>query len=152
MWHPRPGLTPISGKSRRWLMMAWCLFGSRTYAITLRRTLDSKFTCIYVDSLYTPWFASDSLVCKLLHDLEMTIWVVWSVEIKTCITVASWWARLRLNRLLRRRSKKTSKLCVTGLCAGNSPVIGPVTRKMFPFWWRHHGTNNGQFLWHHMKY
>ena len=27
-----------------------------------------------------------------------------------------------LNRLFRRRSKKTSKLHVTGLCAGNSPV------------------------------
>ena len=44
-----------------------------------------------------------------------------------------------LNRLFRRRSKKTSKLRVTGLCAGNSPVTdqfpaqGPVTRKMFPF-------------------
>ena len=29
-----------------------------------------------------------------------------------------------LNRLLRRRSKKTSKLLVTGLCEGNSPVTG----------------------------
>ena len=44
-----------------------------------------------------------------------------------------------LNRLFRRRSKKTSKLHVTGLCAGNSPgsVNSPhkwsVTRKMFPF-------------------
>ena len=44
-----------------------------------------------------------------------------------------------LNRLLRRRSKKTSKLRVTGLCVGNSPGPvnsphkGPVTRKMFPF-------------------
>ena len=28
------------------------------------------------------------------------------------------------NRLFRRRSKKTSKLRVTGLCAGNSPVTG----------------------------
>ena len=28
-----------------------------------------------------------------------------------------------LNRLFRRRSKKTSKLRVTGFCAGNSPVI-----------------------------
>ena len=34
-----------------------------------------------------------------------------------------------LNRLFRRRSKKTSKLRVTVLCEGNSPV----TRKMFPF-------------------
>ena len=44
-----------------------------------------------------------------------------------------------LNRLFRRRSKKTTKLRVTGLCAGNSPgpVNSPhkwrVTRKMFPF-------------------
>ena len=28
------------------------------------------------------------------------------------------------NRLFRRRAKKTSKLRVTGLCAGNSPVTG----------------------------
>ena len=44
-----------------------------------------------------------------------------------------------LNRLFGRRSKKTSKLRVTGLCVGNSPRPvnsphkGPVTRKMFPF-------------------
>ena len=44
-----------------------------------------------------------------------------------------------LNRLFRRRSKKTSTLRITGLCAGNSPGPvnsphkGPVTRKMFPF-------------------
>ena len=43
------------------------------------------------------------------------------------------------NRLFRCRSKKTSKLRVTGLCVGkspgpvNSPHKGPVTRKMFPF-------------------
>ena len=38
-----------------------------------------------------------------------------------------------LNGLFRRRPKKTPKLCVTGLCAGNSPHKGPVTRKTFPF-------------------
>ena len=44
-----------------------------------------------------------------------------------------------LNRLFRRRSKKTSKLWVTGLCVGNSPGLvnsphkGPVMRKMFLF-------------------
>ena len=44
-----------------------------------------------------------------------------------------------LSRLFRRRTKKTSKLRVTGLCVGNSPGPvtsphkGPVTRKMFPF-------------------
>ena len=29
-----------------------------------------------------------------------------------------------LNRLFRRRSKETSRLCVSGLCEGNWPVIG----------------------------
>ena len=39
-----------------------------------------------------------------------------------------------LNRLFRRRSQKTSKLRVTGLCGPvNSPHKWPVTRKMFPF-------------------
>ena len=44
-----------------------------------------------------------------------------------------------LNRLFKRRSRKTSKIRVTGLCVGNlkgpmnSPHKGPVTRKMFPF-------------------
>ena len=49
-----------------------------------------------------------------------------------------------LNRLFRRRSKKTSKLRVTGLCAGNSPVTGefPDQRashaQNVSIWWRHH--------------
>ena len=43
------------------------------------------------------------------------------------------------------RSKKTSKLRVTGLCAGNSPVAGEFPAQMtcnaekFSIWWRHHG-------------
>ena len=49
-----------------------------------------------------------------------------------------------LNRLFRRRSKKTSKLCVAGLCAGNSPVTGEFPAQMasngenVSIWWRHH--------------
>ena len=35
-----------------------------------------------------------------------------------------------LNRLFRRRSKKTSKLRITGLCAGNSPVTGEFPAQM----------------------
>ena len=44
-----------------------------------------------------------------------------------------------LNLMLKRRSKKTWKLRVTGVCEGNplvtggSPHKGPVTWKMFPF-------------------
>ena len=49
-----------------------------------------------------------------------------------------------LNHLFRRRSKKTSKLCVTGLCEGNSPVTGefPAQRasntENVSIWWPHH--------------
>ena len=49
-----------------------------------------------------------------------------------------------LNRLFRRRSKKTSKLRVTGLCAGNSPRTGEFPAQMaciaenVSIWWRHY--------------
>ena len=49
-----------------------------------------------------------------------------------------------LNRLFRRRSNKTSKLCVTGLCVANSPGTGefPAQRANYAenvsIWWRHH--------------
>ena len=49
-----------------------------------------------------------------------------------------------LNRLFRRKSQKTSKLHVTGLCAGNSPVTGEFPAQMasnaenVSIWWRHH--------------
>ena len=49
-----------------------------------------------------------------------------------------------LNCLFRRISKKTSKLRVTGFCAGNSPMTGefPVQRasndENVSIWWRNH--------------
>ena len=52
-----------------------------------------------------------------------------------------------LNCLFWRRSKKTSKLRVTGLCAGNSPMTGEFLAQMasnaenVPIRWRHHDSN-----------
>ena len=49
-----------------------------------------------------------------------------------------------INRLFRRRSKKTSKLGVIGLCEGNSPVTGDFHAQrasnadIVSIWWRHH--------------
>ena len=49
-----------------------------------------------------------------------------------------------LNRLFRRKSKKTSKLRITGLCVGNSPGTGEFPAQMASYaenvsiWWRHH--------------
>ena len=48
------------------------------------------------------------------------------------------------NRLFGCRSKKTSTLCVSGLCAGNSPGTGEFPAQMasnaenVSIWWRHH--------------
>ena len=50
-------------------------------------------------------------------------------------------------RLFRHRSKKTTKLCVTGLWEGNPPVTGgfPSQRasnvENVSIWWRHHALN-----------
>ena len=53
-----------------------------------------------------------------------------------------------LNRLFRHRSEKTLKLCVTGLCVGNSPEAGEFPAQMasnaenVSIWWRHHAYRN----------
>ena len=53
-----------------------------------------------------------------------------------------------LNRLFRRRSKKTSTLCGTGYCVGNSPVTGEFPTEWasnveyVSIWWRHHDISN----------
>ena len=54
------------------------------------------------------------------------------------------------SRLSRRRSKKTSKLRVTGLCEGNSPVTGEFSAQRASnaenasIWWRRHVCRNRQ--------
>ena len=59
-----------------------------------------------------------------------------------------------LNRLFRRRSKKTSKLCVTGLCVGNSPGTGEFPAQKasnaenFSSWWHHNASNGKAFPYH----
>ena len=49
-----------------------------------------------------------------------------------------------LSPLFRHRTKKTSKLCVTGLCKGNLPVTSESPHKgqyceNVSIWWCHHG-------------
>ena len=53
-----------------------------------------------------------------------------------------------LSRLFGRRSKKTSKIRVTGLCVGNSTGTGEFPAQMASYaenvsiWWRHHDCRN----------
>ena len=85
------------------------------------------------------------------------------------ITVTLWWARMSLkspridgllNRLFRRRPKKTSKLRVIGLCVcvwgggggsssdqWDSPHKGSVKRKNVSTWWRHHDNLKHKSSW-----
>ena len=62
-----------------------------------------------------------------------------------------------LNRLFRRKSKKTSKLRVTGLCAGNSPGTGEFPAQMasnaenVSIGWRHHAISRSRAV-HEMPY
>ena len=62
-----------------------------------------------------------------------------------------------LNRLFRRESKKTSKLRVTGLCAGNSPGTGEFPAQMASYadnvsiWWRHQETVELPMIWDAMS-
>ena len=87
----------------------------------------------------------------------------WQLPVQPVIKISSKWRHFRfsgwrhngddgvsnhqphhclLNRVFRRRSKKTSKLRVTGLCAGNSPGTGEFPAQMasnaenVSIWWR----------------
>ena len=57
-----------------------------------------------------------------------------------------------LNCLITHRSKKTSKLRVTGLCAGNSLVTSEFPAQMasnaeyVSIWWRHHDPRANEFI------
>ena len=102
-------------------------------------------------------------VCKgLCHGISLCIHlrlIIWSLELRMGVTVPLRWRHngcdgvsyhqphdCLLIRLFRRRSKKTSKLLVTGLCEGNSPVAGefpaqmPSNTENVSIWWRHHGS------------
>ena len=106
-----PRLVPVSRKSQGMIWYVNITALVRRWKITGQRTL-----CIWKKYITLQWRHND-------HDC------VSNHQPRGCL----------LNRLFKRRSKKTSKLRVTGLCVENSPGPvnsphkGPVTRKMFPF-------------------
>ena len=78
----------------------------------------------------------------------------WYVKVGRHVTVTSWWARLRLNRLFSRKSKKISTLRVTSFCMGNSAETGEFpahksgNAENISIWWRHHDiTATSEILW-----
>ena len=103
-------------------------------------------------------------ICHLREDIFTTsivFWKPWTCYNDTCMGIAHYNGVIigrdsvsnhqhhdcSLNLLFRRRSKKTSKLRVTGLCAGNSPGTGEFPAQMasnaenVSIWWCHHEVN-----------
>ena len=72
---------------------------------------------------------------ELKHNTVTSSWVVSNHQPHGCL----------FNCLFRHRSKNTSKLRITGLCAGNLPVTGefPAQRTSYAenvsIWWHHDG-------------
>ena len=100
----------------------------------------SVFSCGNILWLTVANFSIQRASLKTSFLCLLTLWVEISLQWRHngCDGVSNHQPhRCLLNSLFSCRSKKTSKLRVTGLCAGNSPVSSPLscpeTWKMFPF-------------------
>ena len=111
----------------------------------------SIFVYMHISLIYVTWFTINDALPRFLSQYDMKI-------SKNTIIYSLQWRHNRrdsvsnhqphhclLNGLFRRRSKKISKLRVTGLCAGNSPGTGEFPAQMasnaenVSIWWRHNG-------------
>ena len=135
--HYWPSVRPhISSLHKGHIMMLWC------FLVRSCQVLSAWTSC---------WTSSWIIRSLIPHGAHMTL-LQWLFYHESTKRLALQWRHngcdgvsnhqphdCLLNGLFRRRSRKTSKLRVTGRCAGNSPVTGefppkrPITRKMFPF-------------------
>ena len=105
------------------------------------------------NQIYRCCIAMPTNLCHVTPYGRMTYMHKWTELFALDITVTPQWEQWRLkspkcrlfaHRLFRRRSKKMSKLRVTGLYEGNPSVIGgfPSQRtsnaENVSIWWRHH--------------
>ena len=85
------------------------------------------------------WYPLDSLVYETwkIHYYDV-------IMITTASQITSLMIVYSINRLSKAQIKETSRLRVTGLCAGNSPVTGEFLAQRVSYaenvsiWWRHH--------------
>ena len=116
----------------------------------------SKHTVLYgiLQKRNTPtgrWYAADWCIDALWHmancriDIETVLILTLQLHYNGLDGVSNHQPHhCLLSRLFGRRSKKTSKLRVTGLCAENSPGTGEFPAQMasnaenISIWWRHH--------------
>ena len=136
----------------------WCLYimAEREQKLRYKRNMILLFVNVFVNN------KSLTLINNILSHkkLEMHGWVISTVATDALVLTLPWRHNQRdgisnhqshdclLNHLFRCRSKKTSKLRVTGLCVGNSPVTSefPAQRasdaENVSIWWRHHESNS----------
>ena len=120
----------------------------RCTTVYMKMSIDSMIKRVHASSKVNSYikYEGDPLnikCCRVVMKAEWTDALLWCHN--ECNGI---WNHQRLDGLLnclfRRRSKKTSKLRITGLCEGNSPVTGefPSQRASntnnVSIWWRHH--------------
>ena len=137
-------------------------FTSTSFEIILRQmlqnTLNHKSTLIQIMTCHTSHYLSQCWPRSMSpNGISRAPWIKLSYAVSLSFYGSTGWFPLRwrhngrdsvsnhqphdclFNRLFGRRWKKTSKLRITVLSAGNSPGTGefpaqrPVTRKKFPF-------------------
>ena len=145
-WIPRCNSVRPNGAHIRWRMMNWTTI-CETHSLGNTTLSFLSFVWISLSQVaYTAQKTTIQLISlhncipmlKKVLELNVIISLQWRHNDHDIVSNHQPHGCL-LTRLFRRRSKKTSKLRVTGLCVGNSPGPvnsrhkGPVTRKMFPF-------------------
>ena len=117
--------------------------------------LSSKTNALLTHTLASFWRKQSCIVftfepvwdwcnlCKVIQSCTILISLQWCLN--ECDDVSYHQPRdCLLNHLFRRRSNKISKLRVTGLCAGNSPLTCKFPAQKasnaenVSIWWRHH--------------
>ena len=122
------------------------LFENPIYGFITASNMHTTLVCIV---FFLSWYSFGLFWCGIyIHSLPICFTGSGAPSHYSDVTMTTMVSRIQphgwlLNRLFRRRSKKTSKLRVTGLCAGNSPVTGafPAQRasdtENNSIWWRH---------------
>ena len=109
--------------------------------------IDSEICDIMISDLHSPSGKTSDVRCREISNSRFHYGDVIMDTMASQITSLP--INCLLNRLFGCRSKKTSKLRVTGLCAGNSPGTGEFPAQMasnaenVSIWWRHHENLKG---------
>ena len=136
-------LAPSHYLNQCWVIINWTPRNKLQWIFSLVKIQNLSFTKMHPKLLSAKWlpFCSEGneLIELTTHDKRWTMAPLqWRHNDHDGVSNHQPHGYL-LNRLFRRRSKKTSKFRVTGLCVGNSPGPvnsphkGSVTRKMFSF-------------------